>query len=376
MAPGAPTRLELPEGIFELHRYPARKREALQAWCSADLLLLEAAREHGAYGESVLVVNDEHGTLSTVLSPSALWTDSALAAEALSRNVARNGRAPVNVVWSTQRPPEDPQLVLTRIPKNLGYFEYQLTILQASVRPGTALVFGGMDKHLSARTAESIERIFGAVTRHRGSRRARLFSTVRDNAAPLPAPARPHYYCDALDATLVGGANVFSTHGLDIGTRFLLQQLHRLPQVQRAADLACGLGVLGLAALRAGIARNLMFADESAMAVAASSDNCRSLFGHHPGASFYHGDGLRGVDTQFDLVLCNPPFHLGHTVDDFAGKRLISHAAQHIAPGGHLCLVANRHLPYGPQLRRRFASVEQLGANTKFVVWLAGSGCQ
>jgi 16S rRNA G1207 methylase RsmC len=376
MSTHAPTRLELPEGCFELRRYPARKRELLQAWCGADLLLLEAAREQGVQGEGVLVVNDEHGALSTVLSPLGMWTDSALSALALARNLARNERGPVPVTWSTRLPPGNPRLVLARIPKNLMYFEYQLVALQASVAPGTLLVFGGMDKHLSAHTGELVARIFGTVSRHPGSRKARLFSTVRDNSAPLPAPARPGYYCDPLEATLAGDANVFSARGLDIGTRFLLQQLHLIPKVPSAADLACGLGVLGLAALRAGVAQRMLFADESAMAVAASRDNYRSLFGARPGASFYHGDGLYGIDAQFDLILCNPPFHLGHTVDDFAGKRLIRQAAQHVAPGGHFCLVANRHLAYEPALRRHFASVEKLAGNRKFTVWIAGGGCQ
>jgi 16S rRNA (guanine1207-N2)-methyltransferase/23S rRNA (guanine1835-N2)-methyltransferase len=266
--------------------------------------------------------------------------------------------------------------VLVRIPKNLAYFEYQLAILQATVAPGTALVFGGMDKHLSTHTADLIARTFGMVRRHPGNRKARLFTAERDDSVPLPAPARPGYYCDALDAMLVGGANVFRARGLDVGTRLLLHQLHRLPSVGSAADLGCGLGVLGLTALRAGVAQRLLFADESAMAVAASRDNYRALFGQRPGASYHHGDGLQGIDAQFDLILCNPPFHLGHAVDDFAGKRLISQAAQRISPGGHLCLVANRHLAYGPMLKRRFASVEQLASNRKFTVWLAGHSCQ
>lgn len=372
----APTRLELAEGRFELHRYPARKREPLQAWCGADLLLIEAARDSSMRPEEILVVNDEHGTLSTVLAPTAMWTDSALASMALARNLVRNQRPPVPVAWSTSTPPAAVRLVLARIPKNLAYFEYQLAILQASLAPGTQLVFGGMDKHLSTHTPELIARYFGAVTRHRGGRKARLFSVMRDNTAPHPVPARPGYYCDALDMTLVGAANVFSTRGLDVGSRLLLQQLHLLPHARSAADLACGLGVLGLAALRAGVADSMLFADESAMAIAASRDNYRALFGELAGARYHHGDGLQGVDAQFDLILCNPPFHLGHTVDDFAGQRLISQAAQCLTPGGQLCLVANRHLPYRPLLQRCFASVERMAANRKFNVWLAADGCQ
>ena len=56
-------------------------------------------------------------------------------------------------------------------------------------------------------------------------------------------------------------------------------------------------------------------------------------------------DGLLGYEgNPFDLLLCNPPFHLGHSVDDYAGRRLLQGAAEHLVSGGRLVAVANRHL--------------------------------
>lgn len=375
MPDAASTRLTLPEGTFELRRYPSRKREPLQAWCGADLLLLEAARENVLPGTDLLVVNDEHGVLSTVLGPTALWTDSALAAMALSRNIRRNNRCPVSVVWSTGTPPGGAKRVLMRIPKNMAYFDYQLAALQALMAPGAELVCGGMDKHLSANTPGMIERYFGRVTRHRGSRRARLFSAVRGSEPEKALPVRPGYFCDLLGATLAGGANVFSSGSVDPGSRLLIEQFPRLAPARRVADLACGLGLIGLAALRGGIAETVLFADESAMALQASRDNVETLLGDQAPAQFHHGDGLTGVTGTFDLILCNPPFHSGHTVDDHVGRRLVAHALRHLRPGGRLCLVANRHLSYRKMLRQHFAATERLAANAKFTVWLARSGC-
>ncbi len=375
MPRAAPLLLERPEGRFELRRFPSRREESLQAWCGADLLLLDAARDSGLPAGDTLVVNDEHGVLATVLRPRASWTDSALSAMALSRNLERNTLPPVPVHWSIRMPGDGFRLVLLRVPKQLPYFEYQLACLQQCMVPGALLVCGGMDKHLSPHTAALVEKYFGTVTRHRGSRKARLFSASRDDRPPANVPPRPRYHCELLDADLFTGANVFSRDGVDIGSRFLLEQLPRLTPVARGADLACGNGVLGLAALASGLCREMTFAEESAMAIAAARDNCAALFGERSGLHFLHGDGLSQAGGVFDLILCNPPFHFGHSVDDFAGRRLLLQCAGRLAPSGALCVVANRHLPYRSLLQRHFPRVEVLAANSKFSVWIARAGC-
>ena len=171
MAAAAPVHLDTSQGHFQLRRYPARPSEPLQAWCGADLLLLEAWNRRGIDPAATLVVNDEHGALSTIIEPAALWTDSALSAKAASENLRRNQRAQVPVVWSTRSPPPGMQLVLLRIPKQLAYFEHQLAVLQGVLPQGAELLCAGMDKHLSPQTAKMLERYFGPVARHRGARR-------------------------------------------------------------------------------------------------------------------------------------------------------------------------------------------------------------
>ena len=60
-----------------------------------------------------------------------------------------------------------------------------------------------------------------------------------------------------------------------------------------------------------------------------------------------------------------------HSVDDFAGRRLLAQCREHLAPGGQLIVVANRHLPYGRSLRQDFAAVRRAAQNDKFVIWQA-----
>ncbi|GAB3275960.1 class I SAM-dependent methyltransferase [Parahaliea aestuarii] len=366
-----------PFGTFDLQRYPARPREPLQAWCAADGLLLEAAAELDEPSRaSIVVVNDDHGALALPLSAQSLWTDSALSARATADNCRRNERPQPTVTWSLDTPPPASLLVM-RVPKQLEFFSDQLTRIAASQHPGTRLLVGGMDKHLSPHTANLIEQYIGPTERHRGQRKARIFS------AQVSAEAKAHghreadrwraYLCQPLAAELRALPNTFSGDRLDGGSALLLATLGKLPPVTRLTDLACGNGVLGLAALSQGLAGGVLFCDESAMAVASARANAQRLFPDHMDAlQFHHGDGLLDVEpATADLILCNPPFHLQHTVDEYAGRRLLSQAARHLTDGGQLCLVANRHLRYLPLLQRTFHKVEHIADDRRFSVWLA-----
>jgi len=361
-----------PYGDFDLARYPARDKDPLRAWCGADTLLLESCHSLGLAGRRVLVVNDDHGALTVALQPAALWTDSWLGAKATNDNLSTNNLSPVPVIWSTELPPNDYNAVVIRIPRQLPYFEFQLAQLAAVLPMGTMVLAAGMDKHLSPHTAVALERYIGPTTRHRGRARARVFSASRQAGEKPAFNGNTSYFCEPLDLELSTAPNVFSREKLDVGSRFLLAHLHRLAPAERVTDLACGNGVLGLAALRLGLSNALVACDESAMAVACAKENIRA-HSDSTDVAIIHGDGLLGVTANSDLVLCNPPFHLQQAVDDFAGRRLLDQAADYLKDGGRLCLVANRHLNYQQLLRRRFPQVELLAENSKFRIWLAHS---
>ncbi|QIB67438.1 methyltransferase [Kineobactrum salinum] len=372
-ATGVESDYETPFGRFNLIRYPARRKEMLRAWCGADTLLLETVAESGLGTAFVLTVNDEHGALSLPLAATALWTDSALAALALEANRQRNASPPPAIIWSVDLPTAPLPLVVLRVPKHKALLEYQLSRLAPLMPDGARLLAAGMDKHLPADTRVTIECYIGPTDCLPGRHKAHCFSARRDDRVAAPIEAWTQYRCEPLGANLASLPGVFSRARLDSGSRLLLEQLEQLRPVQRLADLACGNGVLGLAALQRGLARELLFCDESAMALASARVNLERLAPEMvASAVFHHGDGLRdwkGPAAQ--LILCNPPFHLQHTVDDYAGRRLLAQAATALAPAGELCLVANRHLDYRPALQPHFSQIRELARNRKFTVYLA-----
>ena len=367
------TNYQNPYGSFVLQRYPARQLEPLQAWCAADTLLLEECHTRDIAADTTLVVNDEHGALCVALQPAALWTDSALSAHALQYNQKLNERSATPVVWSTEPPGLALQHVAMRIPKQLAYFEYQLSRLARCLPPGAMLVAAGMDKHLSPQVGKILESYIGPTERRRGQRKARIFCATRDERVTDAPADTSGYYCEALQAQLQAFSNVFSRDKLDLGSRFLMAYLTTLPPVTSAIDLACGNGVLGLTAVKQGLTPAVVFCDESAMAVASARLNVSHLYSQQQdNFGFHHGDGLMACAAEpVELILCNPPFHLNQTVDDFAGRHLLQQCAANLQPGGRLCLVANRHLDYLPTLKREFQRVDKAAQNGKFIVWLA-----
>lgn len=366
--------LQTPFGQFTLRRYPNRRKEQLQAWNNADELLLEMAAGSGVAPDRVLVVNDEHGAVSIPLGPCTVWSDSALTEQAIVENAALNGldRSP-GVLMMDDAVPAQIDLVLMRIPKHLDLLRLQLQQLRRALPATTPLIATAMQKHLAPGREKIFEAHYGPTERHPGWHRARAFSstldpTLEDNLAGLS-----HWYCEELDQEIGAWPGVFSAGELDQGTRFMLQNLPQLGPARLAVDLACGSGVLGLYLARNCSCRSLVFVDESALAVASARHNSLQLADEIQAVcQFVQADGFEDwTDRSPDLVLCNPPFHLQHTVDDFAGRRLIEQTARILDIDGELWLVANRHLLYGRTLRRYYRDVRQYAQDKKFILWHA-----
>lgn len=359
---------------LKLRQYPSINQG--QAFSSADSLLVEAAAALPTQGDSTLVVNDEFGALCSALQAATLWTDSYLASRSVQNNLRRNNLAPINVLWSTDTLPEALtadrcKLAVMRVPKQLSYFEHQLSQLSQLLPIGAQLLVAGMDKHLSPATASLIENYIGPTERLRGQHKARLFSACKDERCPTPFFGQGEYYAHALNQPLISLSNVFAREKMDIGSRFLLDTLAKLPPTDRVIDLACGNGVIGLTAASRGLCRSLLMCDESAMALASARINTERC-ALRCDVSYHHGDGLLDYEGGLaSLILCNPPFHLNHRVDEGVGRRLLAQCAAHLVEGGSLCLVANRHLNYLPALKRDFSVVEKIAQNNKFIVWQA-----
>ncbi|MFS0894917.1 class I SAM-dependent methyltransferase [Microbacterium sp. 179-I 3D3 NHS] len=133
-------------------------------------------------------------------------------------------------------------------------------------------------------------------------------------------------------------------------------------------DLGCGTGALAVSYALAHPSARVIATDRSAAAVA-SARATASANGAADRIEVMHDDAASELsDESADVVLLNPPFHLGTSVHTGAATRLFEAAARVLRPGGELFTVFNSSLGYRAELARLVGPTEQLQRTPKFTV--------
>lgn len=364
---------------LNIARYPERDREILQAWDSADTLLLKHLDELGGSLGSVLLVNDSWGALSMALAHHRPWilSDSYVALAGIRENFRRNGLdiGRITLLTSFDPLPGRVDVVALKVPKSLGLLDDQLHRIAPYVHGATVVVAAGMTRHIHMSTLDSFTKILGPTRTSHAERKARLIFCTPDPGGKRPPNPWPRTYTVTPGGEVViSHAGVFSAERLDGGTRLLLEHLpSRRTGPRRIADLGCGNGILGTRAAIRFPEAEITFIDDSYRAVASAGATFRANLGSERTAHFVAGngffDGGAGAEAGgFDLVLNNPPFHQGHAVVDAVARQMFAESRRALRPGGELRTVGNRHLGYRAALQGLFGSCEVVASNSHFVV--------
>lgn len=368
--------LSVPQGDFQLSRFPQRKRETLRAWDAADEYLLNYLAEEKLLTASgrVLIVNDQFGALAVPLhgfQPVSI-SDSWLAHEGSRANYAHNqlDLTELSLFDSLNYPQEQFDLILLKVPKSLAMLEDQLTRLRPLLKKGGRIIASGMVKAIHTSTLKLFERLIGPTRTSLARKKARLIFPQLDEALNVPdSPYPSAYTLEDSDYQIYNHAAVFSREKLDIGTRFLLQHLPADDHYREIIDLGCGNGVVGLMCADKNPSAQITFTDESHMAVASAELNFTSAFGDNRTANFRVTDCLRGITTESaDLIINNPPFHQQNTVGDFIALQMFRESYKVLRNNGELWVIGNRHLGYHVRLKKLFGNCETVASNKKFVI--------
>lgn len=368
--------LKIPQGEFQLARYPHRKKELLRAWDAADEYLLNYFHEENKPQENlnILIINDSFGALTVALSHHNIttWTDSWLAQQAIKENFAVNKLTfdKVQIKNSIETPGGNYDFVFLKIPKNLSLLEDQLIRLKPLISPSTNIVAAGMAKSIHTSTLKLFEKYIGLTKTSLAKKKARLiFCTTDNNLVPVKTPYPKKYILEGTNYTIYNHANVFSRESLDIGTRFFLQHIPCSEKYKVIIDLGCGNGVVGLIAAERNPDAIVQFYDESFMAVESAKAGFNAAFAEQRKGLFQVNDCLSGIEkNSADLILNNPPFHQNNAIGDEVAWQMFKQSRDVLKQNGELWVIGNRHLAYHIKLKKLFGNCKTIASNKKFVI--------
>ncbi|MGL5127698.1 MAG: methyltransferase [Aeromonas popoffii] len=370
------TLLETAHCRLTLYRYPRQNQDPLQAWDAADEYLINTLAEAPlAQAGPVIIMNDGFGALAAYLhdhTPVCV-SDSYISERATLANLAENQLDPNAItLQDTLSPlPPAPALVVIKVSKYQALLEQQLLALRQVATPATRILAAGKAKDIHSSTLALFEKYLGQTRTSLAWKKARLIHCTVDgtSATPLNNPFPTVWPLEGTDMLIHNHANVFSRTSLDIGARFMLDNLP-VHSARKVIDLGCGNGVLGLALLARDTEVEVTFIDESHMAVASARLNVEhNLPDALPRARFMVNNCLDGVEVgSADRILCNPPFHQLQAITDHIAWQMFSDAHRVLPQGGELWIVGNRHLDYHNKLKRLFANAQVVASNSKFVI--------
>nr|WP_231709401.1 methyltransferase [Arthrobacter sp. zg-Y895] len=368
-----------------MRRRPDVEAPNLQAWDAADTLLLDtAAADLSAAADpdqpGVVVIGDSYGALTLGaaarhgLRRLRVHQDPLSGEQALDANAADLGLPDVFSHHSLTAPlVKDARLVLLRLPRSLAALEEIAALIAASAAPDVTVYAGGRVKHMTPAMNEVLARYFGSVTAGLGRQKSRVL-TARSPlpSEQLPEPSFPvsqrHDVGLAQPLELWAYGAAFGGTALDPGTRFLLPHLASARAARRAVDLGCGTGTIAayLALTRPDL--TVLATDQSA-AAAASAVRTLAANGVADRAVVTRADALGPLpDSSEELVVLNPPFHIGAAVHAGIALKLFADAGRVLQPGGELWTVWNSHLLYRPALTRLVGPTREVARNPKFTV--------
>ncbi len=195
---------------------------------------------------------------------------------------------------------------------------------------------------------------------------------------------------------------LFAGGGLDVMTAFLLETMTRSSdgwlgaslrgepggkEAFSALDFCSGSGTIAACVRRLAPSARLTLLDADAVAMCAARENlgtsasvgvdsssdagCPSV---HLPAAYALGDGWTGLsdDERFDLIVSNPPVHLGLRPEFTVLRSMCAGFDARLRPGGEAWFVAQRYVPVAgicAGIGGLAADVARACANDKFAVW-------
>lgn len=292
--------------------------------------------------------------------------------------IAVAGRAHHTALVSDLVDAESCALATIRIPTDkLGAQHAVAEAFRALAVGGRCFLAGANDEGAKP-AAKLLEAVFGHVRLDAQHSGCRLLSAVKQQATPIDGALLASPWLDAnryhefpvtaggTSFTLATRPGVFSWEHLDEAAG-ILADLMRVEDGESVLDLGCGAGVLGVTAARQAPASSVLMLDADADAVRCAHRT--AVLAQCPNVEVRASDVASAAEQRlFDVVVSNPPFHLGKGTELAIPRAFIEQAHARLVPGGRLYLVANRTLPYERLIAECFGEVRTAHDGRRFKV--------
>jgi len=354
-----------------LRRWPDVEAPNLHAVDASDRLILDeaaAAIAESGPGE-VVVIGDAYGALTIGAAAIGatgirVFQDSIVGERALAANAA--GAVDYVSLPLGADLVRGARVVLMQLPRSLAELDELAAWIASAADPAVRVYAGGRIKHMTTAMNEVLARHLGRVDVTHARQKSRVLIASQPLPSEPPMIAR-EFHTDLGIWVCATGATFAGTR-IDIGTRALLAVLPTVaPDATTAADLGCGSGVVAAVLAQARPELAVLASDVSAGAVASARATAEA--NRLTNVTVTRDDALGGQpDASLDLVVLNPPFHLGATVHTGAASKLFAAAARVLKQGGELVTVYNSHLGYRAELTRVVGPTDELSRTSKFTV--------
>lgn len=159
---------------------------------------------------------------------------------------------------------------------------------------------------------------------------------------------------------------VFSADAVDLASALLVEALP-YDLSGTVVDLGAGWGYLSAHVLTREAVKNVHLVEAGHMALECARRNVTDAR-----ANYHWADATTWQPPgQVDAIVMNPPFHTGRAAEPQIGQAFVAAAARILSRQGDLWMVANRHLPYETELKKRFAEVAEIGGDARFKLFHA-----
>ncbi len=270
---------------------------------------------------------------------------------------------------ATATPPDGPfDGIVARLPRGTDALRMTAHLLTARLASDGVLVLAGGTDEGSRPAARRLAAVLAADEEIDARRHCRVVRgrVPRADLSGSLEDWRSEVHAEVSGVSLAWSSwpSMFAHGRLDPGTGVLLRTLP--PLEGRVLDFACGAGVIAQFLARRGDPVTLEVSDVDALALHATAESLPTVPRHL-------SDGLPAEGGPWDVIVSNPPLHLGKDESRSTLHALAATAPHRLRRGGALWIVVQGAVPVVKLLGASFPRVDRVARDARYAVWRAST---